>query len=157
MMFKAFKLVLKEQPDSVLMLVGDGEERENLEQLVNDLDIRKNVIFTGYIPSPQHFLDCMDIFLLPSLSEGTSMTLLEAMSLSKPCVVTDAGGNSEIIEQKINGLVTENNNTGKFAEAIVSLLENPELIEQMKLKAKSRFDRLFNASKMCSYFEKLYQ
>ena len=157
MMFQAFKLVLKKYPDSILILVGDGEERENLEQLVNELGIRKNVIFTGYIPTPQHYLDCMDMFLLPSLSEGTSMTLLEAMSLSKPCVVTDAGGNPEIIEHKITGLVTENNQVEQFSKAIVTLLENKKIIEQMRIQSKLRFDRLFNARKMCSQFEKLYQ
>ena len=157
MMFQAFKLVLKKHPDSILILVGDGEERENLEQLVNELGIRKNVIFTGYIPTPQHYLDCMDIFLLPSLSEGTSMTLLEAMSLSKPCVVTDAGGNPEIIQHKVTGLVTKNNHTEKYAEAINLLLTDPALFEEMTNKSIRRFKQLFSADRMCQNFKSIYQ
>ena len=156
MMFKAFKLVLKEHPDSVLLLVGDGEERENLEQLVDELGIRKNVIFTGYIPSPQHFLDCMDIFLLPSLSEGTSMTLLEAMSLSKPCVVTDAGGNPEIIAHNENGLVTENDDASGFSDAIIKLLKNHRERKEMSVAAKSRFIKFFSAELMCDQFTNIY-
>ena len=75
MMFRAFKRVLDRFPESRLILVGDGEERQNLEQLADHLAIRDKIIFTGYVSRPHNHLQLMDIFLLSSLSEGTSMTI----------------------------------------------------------------------------------
>ncbi|WP_340679159.1 glycosyltransferase [Paraglaciecola sp.] len=118
MMLKAFRQVIDAGIAAKLVIVGDGEERQNIETLINDLDLSTQVILTGYEAKPQALLAMMDIYLLSSLSEGTSMTLLEAMSLGKPCVVTDAGGNPEIIKNNINGLVTPNNNPDKFSDAI---------------------------------------
>jgi glycosyltransferase involved in cell wall biosynthesis len=156
MMFRAFQQVVKHYSDIVLILVGDGEERQNLEELVDDLGIRDHVIFTGYISQPQHYLDCMDIFLLSSFSEGTSMTLLEAMSLSKPCVVTNAGGNPEIIKHMVNGLVTENDNQKEFAKGILKLISEGETYSHMQTNAKQRFDKLFSASLMVEQYSTIY-
>ena len=102
MMLNAFSVVLEQQPNSTLIIVGDGDERTNIETCINQLNIASNVILTGYQTKPQNYLALMDVYLLSSLSEGTSMTLLEAMSLSKPCVVTNAGGNPEIITDNEN-------------------------------------------------------
>jgi glycosyltransferase involved in cell wall biosynthesis len=157
MMFRAFQQVLNQYSDIALILVGDGEERQSLEELVDNLGIRNHVIFTGYISRPQHYLDCMDIFLLPSFSEGTSMTLLEAMSLSKPCVVTNAGGNPEIIKHKVNGLVTGNDNTKEFAEGILKLILEGGTYRTMQTNAKQRFDKLFSASLMAEQYSTIYR
>jgi glycosyltransferase involved in cell wall biosynthesis len=156
MMFEAFKLVLEKHPNTVLILVGDGEERQNLEALAKKLETGDKIIFTGYIEKPGHYLNCMDIFLLPSLSEGTSMTLLEAMTLSKPCVVTDAGGNSEIIKHKKNGLVTENNDAVQFSNAIVKLLIDRPSCKKMSANTFERFQSLFSTGRMCRAFSSLY-
>lgn len=157
MMFKAFELILKKHPNTVLILVGDGEERQSLETLVDKLDIREHVIFTGYISRPQHYLDCMDIFLLSSLSEGTSMTLLEAMSLAKPCVVTDAGGNGEIIADGINGHVTRNDDSQAFAGAILELLNDEKKREYMGLSSLQRYQQFFSALSMIENYQRLYK
>ncbi len=69
----------------------------NGDYKIRQLNIKDKVIMPGYEPQPKHYLALMDIFLLSSLSEGTSITLLEAMALGKPCVVTDSGDNKEII------------------------------------------------------------
>jgi glycosyltransferase involved in cell wall biosynthesis len=156
MMFEAFKLVLEKHSNTVLILVGDGEERQNLEALAKTLTITDKVIFTGYIDKPQAYLNCMDIFLLSSLSEGTSMTLLEAMSLSKPCVVTDAGGNAEIIRHNENGLVTENNNTVAFSDAIATVLDNQTVARNMRSKAFEIFNQKFLAATMCNCLKPNY-
>lgn len=157
MMMNAFKLVLEQHPDTILILVGDGDERDNLEQLVDKLNIRQNIIFTGYISAPQRYLECMDIFLLPSLSEGTSMTLLEAMSLSKPCVVTDAGGNPEIIENGFNGIVSKNGDCKSFHRSIIKLFSNPNLLRNMGQNSNIRFKDKFNIKLMKTGYENLYQ
>ena len=157
MMLNAFALVLKEHPNTVLIIVGDGEERTNIENKVIQLNIQDKVILPGYDPQPQHYLALMDIFLLSSLSEGTSMTLLEAMSLGKPCVVTDAGGNPEIIEHQYNGLVTANNNANEFSHALKILLKNIECHSDMSSNALKKFNSMFVSHMMSSCYQERYQ
>lgn len=157
MMLEAFNIVLQEQPNTKLILVGDGEERESLEKLAKQLNLGDHIIFTGYITKPDRYLECMDIFLLPSLSEGTSMTLLEAMSLSKPCVVTDAGGNSEIIKNDINGFVSENNNANLFAENILKLINSDKLMREFSRNNKEQFHQKFNVNNMVTSYVSLYK
>ena len=157
MMINAFKLVLEQFPDCRLLLIGDGDERENLERLVKDLNLTDKVIFTGYISEPQHYLNAMDIFLLSSLSEGASMTLLEAMSLSKPCVVTDAGGNAEIIKHQVNGLVSMNNNINQFAHSIITLLDNPKMLSLMSNMATQMFQERFDVDIITLKYSKLFE
>lgn len=157
MMFKAFKMVLQTHPNTKLILVGDGDERQSLEKLAKQLDLYNHIIFTGYIAKPAHYLDCMDIFLLSSLSEGTSMTLLEAMSLSKPCVVTDAGGNAEIIKNNINGFVSENNNANLFSENISKLINSKNLMQEFSRNSRECFDQNFNVKNMSLSYVSLYK
>jgi len=155
MMLRAFQEVLTSHHDTILIMVGDGEMRETLEALANELGISDNVIFTGYIAKPAMYLAMMDIFLLSSLSEGTSMTLLEAMSLGKPCVVTDAGGNAEVIEHKKNGIVCENGNSVAFAQGIQSVMS--EQSDTMKQCAVDTFKRKFSVSQMVERYQHHYR
>jgi glycosyltransferase involved in cell wall biosynthesis len=156
MMLQAFNQVLSQHPNTCLIMVGDGEERANIENQITELGIADKVILTGYESKPHNLLNLMDIFLLSSLSEGTSMTLLEAMSLSKPCVVTDAGGNGEIIENEDNGLVTPNDDAATFADAILRLIREPDTLNTMQESARQRFDRLFTASAMARAYKEIY-
>lgn len=154
MMIRAFHKVLERHPDTILLMVGDGEMRETLEGLTSELCISDNVIFTGYISKPATYLAMMDIFLLSSLSEGTSMTLLEAMSLGKPCVVTDAGGNAEVIQDGKNGIVCENDSTRAFVDGIDSAMYRDPA--SMQRSALTIFEDKFIVSKMVDNYNKIY-
>ena len=154
MMLSAFASVLESIPNVSLIIVGDGEERANIENKIKKLGIDKNVILTGYQPNPARYMNVFDVFLLSSFSEGTSMTLLEAMSLGKPCVVTDAGGNAEVIKNGYNGFVTPNNDSAAFSNAIIKLLKSENLLS-MSEKSISRFEQKFSLSRMvCAFREK---
>ena len=156
MMVKAFAKVLVQHSECTLLIVGDGEERSNIEQCIAELGIENNVKLVGYEPKPAEHIAIMDIFLLSSLSEGTSMTLLEAMSIGKPCVVTDAGGNPEIISHNSNGKVTANNDETMFATAITKLLLAPQKLANYSNAASEIFNDKFTAQSMNKKFETLY-
>lgn len=156
MMLKAFAKVLSQQPNCTLLMVGDGEERANIENCITELGIKNNVILAGYEPKPAEHIALMDIFLLSSLSEGTSMTLLEAMSIGKPCVVTDAGGNPEVIKNNDNGLVTKNDNDIDFASAVINLLCDNVQYNAYSKKALTRFNASFSLVVMNNQFESIY-
>ncbi|MDP5134044.1 MAG: glycosyltransferase family 4 protein [Paraglaciecola sp.] len=156
MMLNAFAQVLITHPNITLLVVGDGEERINIEKQINSLGIKDNVIMTGYDPQPQHYLDLMDIFLLPSFSEGTSMTLLEAMALGKPCIVTDVGGNPEVIKHHNNGLVVKTNDAEALSEAIKQLISDSKTAEKMGFVGQKRYASTFSDSVMNTTFSNLY-
>jgi len=157
MMLKAFSLVLDQQPNTTLIIVGDGDERANIEDCIEHLSISKNVILTGYKAKPKNYLALMDIYLLSSLSEGTSMTLLEAMSLSKLCVVTNAGGNPEIVQHNKTGFVTKNDCQRAFFQGIEKslLLDIPEQ-ENFQGNTKRLFVSTFSVNSMATKYNELY-
>ena len=157
MMLSAFKDCLDAGLDAVLVIVGDGEMRSAIEQRITELGIVDAVRLTGYQPQPSQYLSLMDIFLLSSFSEGTSMTLLEAMSIGKPCVVTDAGGNKEVIGHNENGLVVDNDNQTAFALAIQQIARDKALYDKFANTAKCRFAKRFSVTSMCDAFNGIYQ
>lgn len=157
MMLKAFSVLLEQAPNTTLIIVGDGEERDNIEACIDELNISNNVILAGYQTKPQTYLALMDIYLLSSLSEGTSMTLLEAMSLYKPCVVTDAGGNPEIVLHAQTGFVTKNDCFSSFCQGIEQYLSlAPPEKKKLQNNTKLRFEKNFNVSSMASNYSKIY-
>jgi glycosyltransferase involved in cell wall biosynthesis len=157
MMLRAFVNISIQHTNAVLIIVGDGDERRNLENLVDELNIKDKVIFIGYNPNPQHYLAMMDIYLLSSFSEGTSMTLLEAMSLGKPCVVTDAGGNAEIIKHKENGLVTGNDNLEQFTDCCNELIADTLKQKIYGEAGRKIFEENFSLNNMLNRYRALYE
>jgi len=157
MMIRAFSQMFLDVPEVILVIVGDGEERLSLESLVCELGIERAVIFTGYNAAPYVYLNLMDVYLLSSLSEGTSMTLLEAMAASKPCIVTDAGGNAEIVMHDINGIVTPNDNENAFANAIGLLALDKDARVTFGASSRKRFEAAFEISNMVEQYQALYE
>jgi glycosyltransferase involved in cell wall biosynthesis len=155
-MLDAFKEILTEHDNVKLLIIGDGPLREKLETHAKTIGVDSRTIFTGFQVDPQRYLKLMDIFLLPSLSEGTSMTLLEAMSFSKPCVVTDAGGNPEIILDEFNGFVTPNRDMHAFTSGVLKLLNNNALREKMGKNARERYENSFSVENMTNMYQDLY-
>lgn len=156
MMIHAFHIVKQKIPDLKLILIGDGAKMHDLKQLTEHLDLKDDVIFTGFIDNPQKYISLFEVFLLSSFSEGTSMTLLEAMSLSKPCVVTDVGGNAEVVAHQKNGLVVPDNDAEKFSQAILTLLEDESITHAFGEAGKEIFNNTFLAQKMVSDYQAMY-
>jgi glycosyltransferase involved in cell wall biosynthesis len=145
-----------DMPDLYLLIIGDGPERRNLEQLALDLKIRDRVIFAGWQENPAPFYALMHVFLLTSFSEGTAMTLLEAMAAGVPAVVTNAGGNSEIIQDGATGFIIPNDDQAALVEKIKCLKTNPELRRKLGAEAQRRFQAHFTVEKMVSGYRQLY-
>ena len=157
MMLRAFKILLGKHPELYLVLVGDGPERARLEEMCQHEGIRANVIFTGFKQFPGAYLAMLDVYLLSSFTEGTSMTLLEAMSLKIPCVATSVGGNPEIIVDGQTGLLTPSDDAQAFAAAIDKLLEQDALHKKYGEAAFRRFNQLFSINMMIEQFNALYR
>lgn len=156
MMLEAFAHVLKQHVDSWLLMVGDGPDRQRLEAMAQDLGIEKRVIFVGFIGQPAAYLAAMDLFLLTSNTEGTSMTLLEAMSLGIPTIATNVGGNPEIVEQGKTGVLTPRADAEAFARAIEELIVDPQLMSRFRKRARQVFFDRFSVASMVENYRQLY-
>lgn len=156
MMVRAFAEVVKTNPTARLIIVGDGPERDSLTALVNELALTDTVIFTGFIAKPADYINLLDVFLLTSLSEGTSMTLLEAMSAGKPSIVTDVGGNPELINHAALGSVVQLN-TESIAQAMQEWADK-HAVQQIEMDAiKQKFSKRFSSATMVEHFYTLYR
>lgn len=120
-----------------LLIVGDGSDRDNLENLVRDLDIKDSVTFTGRVPeedlAPLHQVG--KIFAMPSPMELQSIATLEAMASGKPVVAINAGALSELCHDEKNGFLCEQDNDEQIGDAIAKILSDSEL--QKKFSAES--------------------
>lgn len=157
LMIRGFAKALNTHSNIRLVLVGDGPERETLAQLVDELDLQDAVHFTGYQPEPKRYINLFDAFLLTSLSEGTSMTLLEAMSVGKPCIASNAGGNPEIVSHEKTGLIFPSENEPELVNAMNRLIADEALRARFSAEAIGTFDARFTAAVMQKRFMAIYK
>jgi len=125
----AMSIVHRELREAKLILVGDGEEREHLETLTDNLGIRECVEFAGRVPHERvkDYMNQAEVFVLSSLSEGFPVTILEAMACGLPVVATRVGGIPDIIEDGTNGYLVDTMNQEQLAEALLKLLQDEKL------------------------------
>lgn len=126
-LIKSFSKIIEKIPKSKLVLVGSGPCEEDLRAHVKEFGLCRAVIFTGNRTDIPEILNLFDVFVLPSLLEGTSLSLLEAMASGVPSVVTNVGGNPNVIENGYNGYLVEQKNFAEMADKIIAILENNEV------------------------------
>ncbi|MEM0348610.1 MAG: glycosyltransferase family 4 protein [Candidatus Caldarchaeum sp.] len=120
--------------ETKFVIVGDGPEKPFLEKAAQNLS---NVVFTGAVEHEKAlgYIAGSDILVLPSVAEGMSTVLLEAMALKTPVVATAVGGNTELIQQGETGLLVDAGDLGQLTEAITYLLNNPAEAKHLAEKA----------------------
>lgn len=139
---RIFKRVLDKIP-SKLLLVGDGPERQQLEQLCRDLHICDNVRFLGKQESVEELLAVSDVFLLPSESESFGLAALEAMACEVPVISTNTGGIPEVNVHGVTGFLSHVGDVEDMAHHTINLLNNSTLLKTFKanaLQQAQRFD-----------------
>ena len=148
--------VVKDYPCVRCLIIGDGEQRKELEDLSYRLALNGNVTFLGYREDAREILDVFDIFVLSSLWEGLPLVVLEAMAASKPVIATRVPGTAEAVVNGKTGILVPLRNSEKLAESIKSLLGNQELAQSMGEAAKQRVNKYFRAERMVDETERLY-
>ncbi|HJW56712.1 MAG TPA: glycosyltransferase [Burkholderiaceae bacterium] len=142
--------------DIVVVLVGDGPERPALEQLSRALDIESMVRFLGHRDDVMTLLPAMDVFVLPSISEGHSNTLLEAMASGIASVVSDVGGNPDIVSHAKEGLVFGCGDQDALVACLGRLCGDAQLRRSMGAAARERVMHEFSIDAMIRRYEGLY-
>jgi glycosyltransferase involved in cell wall biosynthesis len=155
---QAASIVAQAAPQTRFGILGDGPLRPDLEEMARRLGIEKSVTFFGNQRDVGSYISVYDIACLASFDhEGCSNATLEAMAMGKPVVVTDIGGNREIVERNKTGLMVPPKSPQIFADAILSYLEKPELAKQMGDRARQFVLERFSVSRMVSDYQDLYE
>lgn len=155
-LLKSVPLVLKQLPDFRLEIAGDGPCKTELEELSRSLGIQNAVTFLGETRDVAGVLRRGSLFVLPSLTEGVSLTLLEAMACGLPIVATDVGGNPEVVIDGETGLLVPASNIEKLAEAIVKMMSCSETRRNMGSAGRRRVEEFFDVKRMVRDYEELY-
>jgi glycosyltransferase involved in cell wall biosynthesis len=147
---------LADLPDVGAVIVGDGPERLRLEILAAELGVAERVEFLGRRADARDFLTAFDVFVLPSRFEGFPLVLLEAMLARLPVVATDVGSVTEAVRDGVTGLVVQPDDPRALAQAIRTLLDDPEKRRTLG-EAGRRVALEFSPARMARDFETLYR
>lgn len=139
-----------------LIIVGDGNERAKLQESVNRKKMENNVIFTGQRDDIPDCLSIMNLYVQPSLYEGMSNTIIEAMANGKVVVATEVGGTPELIEHEVDGLLFHPGSSEELAKYIIDLYKNPEKACILSDRACKKVKKQFSMSSMIKNYENLY-
>jgi L-malate glycosyltransferase len=156
---RAIPMVRKEFPDAKFLVIGEAPDptyKRELSDLVSSLGLEQHILFPGARSDVFSLLKIADLFCLPSRSEGLSNALLEAMSCSLPCVATDAGGNSEVVEEGRSGFLVPIEEPHSLADRIITLLRDRELMKSMGLVGRKIVERRFTVQHMVDQLTLLY-
>lgn len=156
-LLRAFRQVLDHAPTSVLLIAGDGDQLMPLQQECQNLGIAERVRFLGFRGDVPRLLQAFDVFVLPSLSEGLPLSILEALSLERAIVATNVGGNSEIIENGLNGYLVPPADPDSIAKAILRLLGDPALATRLGRAGRNRVEEAFSLENMIWEYQSLYE
>jgi sugar transferase (PEP-CTERM/EpsH1 system associated) len=141
-----------------LLILGEGTERQELEKLVTATAVlQRRVCLLGASDRVADFLNAIDVYVLPSIREGISNSLLEAMAASLPVVATNTGGNPELVVDGESGILFPVGDSERLAELLRGLYNQPETREQLGTQALARVRRQFSLDSMISKYEHLYQ
>ena len=140
-----------------LWIVGDGPDRWNLESQAKELGIDTNVRFWGQRVDTAQFFSAADAFVMSSLSEGLPISLLQAMSLGVPAIVTDVGGMAEVVRRSGGGLLVPVSDAETFAQAIVRMAYDQQLRDQLAGFALGCFGDEFTLDRMEDAYSDVYR
>ncbi len=156
-LFKAFKVFSdNNSKSSCLVVIGTGQLEERLKAIVKELDISQQVIFTGGTDRAPEFYRCMDVYVLPSIFEGISNTILEAMASGLPVITTRVGCNTELVEDGKTGFLFNPGDYRSLAEKITAYFKNPSLVREHGLAGRARTEKDFSLSVMVKKYERIY-
>lgn len=140
-----------------LVIIGDGPERENLERLIDKFGIKGRILLPGYMPEAFKYLPLFNVFVLPSITEGLPITLLEAMQAGIPIIATSVGGVPETLDDGEAGIIVEPGDSKPLEKAIRLLYKDKEHARRLAGKAKEIAKTRYSSREMALGYYKIYK
>lgn len=154
---EAFRRIAGDFPDAALLIVGDGPCRAALLATVEHLGLEGHVRLLGEREDVPRVLGALDVFALPSIAEGISNTILEAMASGLPVIATRVGGNPELVEDEVTGVLVPPRDPPALASAITRYFDDPGLATTHGKAGRQRAEEHFSLPTMCRAYAGLYQ
>lgn len=151
----AFEKIIKSYQNVYLILAGEGSEKKNIIQLINNLNLNKNIILTGLVHPIYPIMQISDVIILTSQYEGFPNVILEALACKKTIITTNTGGINEIISHGVNGLIIEQNIPEKIFEMIEFYLNNHSNLKELNDEWFCKIKTDFSIEVMIEKYEKL--
>jgi glycosyltransferase involved in cell wall biosynthesis len=148
--------VMRRHPNVFFFIVGRGDQKA-LRQLAHEQGVAERVIFTGVRRDISNVLASLNVYVMTSLSEGISLSLLEAMAMARPVIATSVGGNVEIINSPDVGLLYSADDCNSLARSIVELLLDRSYRKTLGDRARERVQDAYNLSKTLARYDMLYR
>jgi glycosyltransferase involved in cell wall biosynthesis len=156
-LIRATPAILKQHPTTHVLILGRGPQHDALVAEATRLGIRERIHLPGHRDDVKDWLAAMDVFTMPSLSEGLPLSLLEAMAAGLPPVVTEVGGMAEVVRDGETGFLVQPGNVTALADRISFLLGNPSLAAKMGTAARDRIRDRFTADRMAAEYRDVYR
>jgi glycosyltransferase involved in cell wall biosynthesis len=141
---------------ATLVLVGDGPDRDRLTERASALGVADRVHFVGAVADPADYLRAGDVFALPSVAEGMSNSLLEAMATGLPCLASAIGGNTDLIDDGRTGLLVPPGDRPAWVAALLRVLDDPGLARSLGQAARGRIEEEFALTRVVDRYVELY-
>jgi glycosyltransferase involved in cell wall biosynthesis len=155
-LIEAAEEVLRQLPDALFLIIGEGEQRPKLEALIEEKALGERVKLLGSRTDVTSIVGRSSVLALSSLWEGLPLTILEAMAAEKPVVVTDVGGNKEAVRDGETGYVVPSRRPDLLADRILRVLNDEALAEEMGTQGRLRYEAEFRAERQIRKTEDLY-
>lgn len=154
---EAFADVVKEHPDTGLIMVGEGPERKKCEDLAYKLGISENVTFQGVRVSIAPIYSCGSALISASTNESFGLTLAEAMACETPVIAPKVGGIPEVVDHEKNGFIYELGNKKSLTDYMLRLVEDKELVKKLGTNGRKKVVDKFESSKIADYYLTWYE
>jgi L-malate glycosyltransferase len=156
-LLSAFLRTVSELPNARLLLIGDGPERDHLQQLIDRDSLRDCVRLTGYRSDVRDLLPALDVYVNTSVFEGVSLTVLEAMASALPVVATRVGGTPEVVVDGMSGVLVEPRDPESVHAAVAALLRNGSRRRALGMAARVRVQSAFSIERMVEEYAAAYR
>ncbi len=138
-------------------MVGDGPDRDAIEQRAHDLGVVRDTLFLGYQEDVAPFYSAFDAFVLPSANEGTPVTAIEALAAGRPVVATRVGGVPDVVRDGEDGFLVEAGDVEGLAERLAALAADPGLRQQMGEAGRTRVFPRYAVARLVDDVDQLYR
>jgi glycosyltransferase involved in cell wall biosynthesis len=156
-LFRAIPAVLEKHPDVYFAIVGDGERRDELETLVEELQIGHRCILVGFRSDLERVYQAIDCSVLTSGNEGLPVAIIESLSSGTPVVATNVGGVSELIEDGKSGFLAEAYNIESISDALCKMISNSERFDEMGRISQEETLKKYSIHRLVKDVDECYQ
>jgi glycosyltransferase involved in cell wall biosynthesis len=156
-LIEAMSSILAGRKNIILLIFGDGPRRDELTRLARKLGCSGSIYFVGFVPDFSQLLEQIDLFVLPSLSEGLPNVVLEALAAGKPVVGTAVGGVPELIANGETGLLVPPRDSGQLAQAITKLLDDRTLARRLGQAGQELVRKTYSFERQCHLMMQVYK